>query len=406
MYVSDVALDDFRSYRHALLHFEPGVTVLTGPNGQGKTNLVEAIAFVSTLSSHRVGTDSALVRAPRPGENVPAGAVVRLKVNKEGRERILELEIINGKANRAKINRTKVRPRELSAELKTVVFAPEDLSLVRAEPAVRRRFLDDYLGQSDIRLAQLKTEHEKVLKQRGALLKQLKKSGAGLSATNSSAAAATLQVWNEQLANLAAKLIIARKEFVTQLEPEAALAHEKIAPEGRDLSLRYQAKIDELIPAQTEADHELEGLTARLLQGMAQRAQEEMIRGVNLVGAHRDDLELYLDHLPVKGYASHGETWSVALSLRLGAYGVLGGNSEDAAQRPVLILDDVFAELDEKRRAALAQMILPAQQVLITAAVPQDLPECLNAHQIRVRRDEAAGSLILDATTSEGEAHE
>ncbi|MBV7363132.1 DNA replication/repair protein RecF [Actinomycetaceae bacterium TAE3-ERU4] len=393
MYVSDVALDDFRSYRHALVKLKPGVCVFCGPNGQGKTNFVEALAFASTLSSHRVGADTALVRKPaEETEIVPAGAVVRLKVVREQRERILELEIISGKANRAKINRSQVRPRELCGELKTVTFAPEDLSLVKAEPGVRRKFLDDYLAQLNPVLGALKTEHDKVLRQRGALLKQLRNAPDDY-------AASTLSVWNEKLALLAAKLIIARLDFVSKLRPLAAFAHTKIAENGREFSCSYVRSVDRIIPPEKDEETE-EELACRLEKAMNARRSEEIARGVNLVGAHRDELDLYLDHLPVRGYASHGESWSVALSLRLGAYYVLGGDSEEISDRPVLILDDVFAELDARRRQALAELVASAQQVLITVAVAEDLPDFTQAHYYQVVRDETEGTVITQVPES------
>ncbi|OKL50560.1 DNA replication/repair protein RecF [Boudabousia marimammalium] len=386
MYVTHVALDDFRSYRHVVVELAPGVTVFTGPNGQGKTNFVEAIAYLSTLSSHRVGADTALVRAtanpPHPG-----GAVIRAKLVRGGRERILEIEIISGKANRARVNRAAVAPKELPGQVRTVTFSPEDLSLVRSEPGVRRRFLDEGLTQLNPSYGALKSEHDKIVRQRGALLKQLKYGA-------DEYAQSTLEVWNQKLAEVAAQVIIARANLVEQLRGPAQAAHEHVSEGARQLELQYVAAIDSIIPPPTDSEESREELTNRLLQAMELKRKDEISRGVNLVGAHRDDLEIGLDHLPVRGYASHGESWSVALALRLGMFAVLGGQDEDASQRPILILDDVFAELDAGRREALGRLVSGAEQVLITAAVPEDLPESLHATQLRVRRDDEEGTQI------------
>ncbi|WP_236842331.1 DNA replication/repair protein RecF [Boudabousia tangfeifanii] len=386
-----MALDDFRSYRQIVATLVPGVNVLSGPNGQGKTNFVEAISYLANLSSHRVGAESALVRANPDGTKANA-AVIRLKVCQGERERILELEIVSSKPNRARINRTAVRPRELAYELKTVIFAPEDLQLVRAEPALRRKFLDEGVAAWRPTLSQLKTDYEKVLRQRGALLKDLKSGRAD------SYAQSTLEVWNGQLATLGAQLTIARENLVAQLLAPTQKAHNKIASQGREIFLAYQRQVDKTIAPEKEIE-ETRDLAQRLQAAMAQREREEIARGVNLIGPHRDDLEIKLDHLPVRGFASHGESWSVALALKLGLYEVLGGQSEDRSERPVLILDDVFAELDSYRRAALAEIISGAEQVLITTAEASELPESLDAHHISVRRDPQAGSIFLETET-------
>lgn len=396
MYVTDVALDDFRSYRHAIVQLQPGVTVLTGANGQGKTNFVEAIAYLSTLSSHRVGADTALVRM-QPGGPPVAGAVIRAKVRRGSREKILELEIIAGKANRARINRAAVSPKELPGQVKTVTFSPEDLSLVRAEPGVRRRFLDDGIIQLRPAMGSVKSEYERVLRQRGALLKQLKKGGDAY-------AESTLEVWNRSLAQAGAQIMVARRELVDLMRQPVQEAHAHVSAGARHVTLTYVPSVDRTVspPAGEEAETASQ-IEQRLLEAMSVRSQEEIMRGVNLVGPHRDDLEIALDELPVRGYASHGESWSVALSLRLGLFSVLGGNDEDPSQRPILILDDVFAELDAGRRDALARLVSGAEQVLITAAVPEDLPASLKAQHIPVLRDREKGSLI--GTEKETDTH-
>ena len=399
MYISDLALSDFRSYDELVLALEPGPTALIGPNGQGKTNLVEAVAYLSTLSSHRAGADTALVRRAAPGEPQPGGAVVRAKVVHGERPSVLEIEIIAGKANRARLNRGAVRPRDLLGILRTVVFAPEDLALVREEPGVRRRFLDDLAVTLRPSLAGVRAEHDKILSQRASLLKSARaaRRAGGVPASMIS----SLEVWDAQLAAAAARLMAARTDVVARLRPWVAASYERVSRGRSAARLAYRSSLllhegrPEPDPGDQAASHsqdveselaDVAATAARLETAMSGLRGREIDRGANLIGAHRDDLVLHLGDLPAKGFASHGEQWSLALALRLASYEMLrhdvdayGGDGE-----PVLILDDVFASLDAGRRAALAGVVAGAQQALLTAAVDEDVPAELAGARLRV----------------------
>ncbi len=385
MRVSHVALDDFRSYRHAVVEFAPGTTVLLGSNGQGKTNLVEAVSYLSAFSSHRVSAEQALVRLPlSPDEAQPGGAVVRVRLVTAGeRETVIELEIVRGKANRAKVNRTQVRPREVLGLLKSVVFSPEDLQIVRGDPQVRRQFLDDLLIQQHPLIAQVKSDFDKVARQRAALMKsaqsQLRR---GFTPDFS-----TVEVWDDTFAQLSAQLSLARGGLVEELRGPAAHAYEEIGGSPRKLDIEFLAS-----QGNCPVGGDLATITGELKEILASSRMKEAERGVNLFGAHRDDLKLTLGGMPVKGYASHGETWSVALSLRLGAFELLSRDGDT----PILILDDVFAELDSSRRAGLTRMITEAEQVLITAAVADDVPQELHAQVHAVHWDPELGTVVGD----------
>lgn len=385
MRVSHVALDDFRSYRHAVVEFAPGTTVLLGSNGQGKTNLVEAVSYLSAFSSHRVSAEQALVRLPlSPDEPQPGGAVVRVRLVTAGeRETVIELEIVRGKANRAKVNRTHVRPREVLGLLKSVVFSPEDLQIVRGDPQVRRQFLDDLLIQQHPLIAQVKNDFDKVARQRAALMKsaqsQLRR---GFTPDFS-----TVEVWDDTFAQLSAQLSLARVGLVDELRGPAAHAYEEIGGSPRKLDIEFLAS-----QGNCPVGGDLATLVGELKEILASARMKEAERGVNLFGAHRDDLKLTLGGMPVKGYASHGETWSVALSLRLGAFELLSRDGDT----PILILDDVFAELDSSRRAGLTRMITGAEQVLITAAVADDVPQELHAQVHAVHWDPELGTVVGD----------
>ena len=385
MRVSHVALDDFRSYRHAVVEFAPGTTVLLGSNGQGKTNLVEAVSYLSAFSSHRVSAEQALVRLPlSPDEPQPGGAVVRVRLVTAGeRETVIELEIVRGKANRAKVNRTQVRPREVLGLLKSVVFSPEDLQIVRGDPQVRRQFLDDLLIQQHPLIAQVKTDFDKVARQRAALMKsaqaQLRR---GFTPDFS-----TVEVWDDTFAQLSAQLSLARVGLVEELRGPAAHAYEEIGGSPRKLDIEFLAS-----QGNCPVGGDLVTIAGELKEILASSRMKEAERGVNLFGAHRDDLKLTLGGMPVKGYASHGETWSVALSLRLGAFELLSRDGDT----PILILDDVFAELDSSRRAGLTRMSTEAEQVLITAAVADDVPQELHAQVHAVHWDPELGTVVGD----------
>jgi DNA replication and repair protein RecF len=380
MYVRHLAVADFRSWRSADVAFEPGPAVLIGSNGQGKTNLVEALGYVATLGSHRVSTDAPLIRAGAER------AVVRAAVVADGRELRVELEIVPGKSNRAKLNGAPVpRPREILGALRVVLFAPEDLAIVRGDPGERRRFLDDLVIARTPRFAGVRADYDRVLKQRAALLKS---AGAARRGGDLS----TLDVWDGHLAEHGSQLLQARLAAVQALRPHAASSYAQVAPTSAPLTLQYATSLSAAVPdlAAEDAVPDLAVLEAALLSELARARPAELERGVNLVGPHRDDLDLGLGELPVRGYASHGEGWSVALALRLGSYELLRSDSLPGGD-PVLVLDDVFAELDGERREQLALAASKAEQSIVTAAVAGDVPEQLagaryDIHDATVRR--------------------
>lgn len=379
MHVRQLAVTDFRSWEYVELDLEPGVAVLVGANGQGKTNLVEALGYLSTLSSHRVATDAPLVRLGTQR------AVVRAVVVHDGRELAVELEIALGRANRARLNRSPLaRPREVLGVLRSVLFAPEDLALVRGDPAERRRFLDELLVSRTPRLAGVRADYDRVLRQRAALLKS-----AGGARRGGAGDLRTLDVWDGHLARHGAELLRARLDLVAGLAPHVAVAYRRVAPASGPAHLGYHSSLGDALPdgVREAGRADVDLLEAAMLAELARVRPAEVERGVCLVGPHRDDLELCLSGVPAKGYASHGESWSVALALRLGSYELLRADGAE----PVLLLDDVFAELDSHRRARLAEVALAAEQVVVTAAVAADVPEELDGawfdvHEGQVRR--------------------
>ncbi len=375
MYVSHLSLHDFRSYADVDVVLEPGATAFVGRNGQGKTNLVEAIDYLSRLSSHRVATDAPLVRADTDQ------AVVRAAVVKDGRTAVLEVEINPGRANRARVNKSPLpKTRDLVGLVRTVVFSPEDLALVKGDPAERRRFLDDLLVLRTPRLAGVRADYERVLRQRNSLLKtagHARRGGGG-----QESALSTLEVWNSHLARVGAEILAERLALVEDLRPYLGNAYATVARGASqdDAAMDYKPSFE------IGDERERAALTEGLLVALAERRQDELDRGISLVGPHRDDLVLSLGpggegaRLPVRGYASHGESWSYALALRLAAYDLLRADGDD----PILILDDVFAELDAERRGQLAELGAGAEPVLVTAAVADDVPEKLAGVRFRV----------------------
>ncbi|MBX9983414.1 MAG: DNA replication/repair protein RecF [Mycobacterium gordonae] len=368
MYVRRLALRDFRSWAQVDLDLEPGRTVFVGRNGFGKTNLLEALWYSTTLGSHRVGTDAPLIRAGADR------AVISTIVVNEGRECAVDLEIAAGRANKARLNRSPVRStREVVGVLRAVLFAPEDLALVRGDPAERRRYLDDLATVRRPTIAGVRADYDKVLRQRTALLKSL----SGARFRGDQGALDTLDVWDSRLAEHGAALMAARIGLVNQLAPEVEKAYQLLAPESRAAAIGYRASSEAVV---APVGDDQQALQAALLEALAARRSAELERGVCLVGPHRDDLELRLGDQPAKGFASHGESWSFAVALRLAAYELLRTDGSD----PVLLLDDVFAELDTKRRRALATVAESAEQVLVTAAVPEDIPDGWEASRVRV----------------------
>ncbi|MCH1865690.1 DNA replication/repair protein RecF [Nocardioides sp. CFH 31398] len=388
MHVVRLVLLDFRSYAEVDVELGPGPTAFVGRNGQGKTNLVEAIDYLSRLASHRVSSDQALVRAGAER------ALVRAVVVRDGREATLEVELHPGRANRARVNRSPLpRPRDLVGLVRTVMFSPEDLALVKGDPSERRRFLDDLLVLRAPRYAGVRADYERVLKQRNALLKNLRAGGHRPGTASGDAALATLEVWDDHLARTGGELLAARMRLVDDLRPHVGAAYAAVARGAtrEDAQIAYQPSL-ELGEARDAS-----ALGSALLAEVGRRRREELDRAVSLVGPHRDELLLTLGtgpgpealRLPVRGYASHGESWSTALALRLASYDLLRDDGDD----PILILDDVFAELDAERRTQLAELVSGAEQVLVTAAVPEDVPPGL-----RGRRHDVAGGTVSTAS--------
>jgi DNA replication and repair protein RecF len=378
MHVTHLSLADFRSYVRAEVALDPGVTVFVGANGQGKTNLVEAVGYLASLGSHRVSSDAPLVRLGADR------AVIRAAVTQGERSQLVELELNPGRANRARINRSsQVRPRDVLGIVRTVLFAPEDLALVKGDPGERRRFLDELITARSPRMAGVRSDYERVLRQRNTLLKSAamarRHGGRGTDLS-------TLDVWDQHLARVGAELLAQRVDLIATLQPLTDKAYEQLAPGGGPVTLEYRSSAADaardagpgaaggsVVGLAGEGLHSRDDLCEQLLAALTEVRRQEIERGVTLVGPHRDDLVLKLGELPAKGYASHGESWSYALALRLASYDLLRAEGNE----PVLVLDDVFAELDVRRRQRLAELVAPGEQVLVTAAVDDDVPAVL-----------------------------
>ncbi len=414
VFVQHLTLRDFRSYHSVDLGLTDGVTVFVGRNGQGKTNLVEAIEFLSTLTSHRVSQTRPLIRFG--ADQAIVQARVQAGVDDE-RSLGLEIEINADKPNRARIDRTILsRPRELVGVLRTVVFSPEDLAIVKGDPADRRRFLDELVTTRWPRMAGVRSDYDKVLQQRSSVLKSMSsaprsrgidwdrpsqrpvdlrvgQSGRPPSAADATSSAEegrdlgdaelpsadelTLEVFTDQLAALGAELLSARIDTLAELTPLAASTYADIAPVNNVIQAEYKSMIS-ILDGDKMASKAI--LEERLRQAMIAQRDNELRRGVCLVGPHRDDIVLSIGELPAKGYASHGECWSLALSLKLGGFQLV----RRGGVNPVLVLDDVFAELDAQRRERLAAAVLDAEQVLVTAAVGTDVPESMKGRRYLV----------------------
>ena len=390
MYLEQLSLTDFRSYAQVDLSLEPGVTVLVGSNGIGKTNLMEAIGYLATLSSHRVSTDAPLLRFGTER------AMIRAKLVRGDQSTVLELEINAGRANRARINRSNpVRARDILGICQTVLFAPEDLALVKGDPSNRRRFLDELLVSLVPRHAATRSDYDRVLKQRNALLKS------GRAGKFTAGHEATLDVWDQHMARAGAELLHARLELVERLQPHLNNAYAQLTDGSKAAGAVYRSTLQGALDDDGEASAassgavpadgledlrplSVEELTERYVRAFAASRRRELERGISLVGPHRDELELVLGQAPAKGYASHGETWSMCLALRLASYYVMLDDARTGGSAPILILDDVFAELDVQRRRKLASIVSGAEQVLVTAAVEDDIPAELAGRRVKV----------------------
>ncbi|MDQ0077595.1 DNA replication/repair protein RecF [Arthrobacter oryzae] len=390
MYLEKLSLTDFRSYAQVDLALEPGVTVLVGYNGIGKTNLMEAIGYLANLSSHRVSSDAPLLRFGTER------ALIRAKLVRGEQSTVLELEINGNRANRGRINRSNpVRARDILGICQTVLFAPEDLALVKGDPSSRRRFLDELLVSLMPRHSATRSDYDRVLKQRNALLKS------GRAGKFTAGHEATLDVWDQHMARAAAQLLHARLELVERLRPHLTKAYAQLTDGSKVADAIYRSTLQDLLdddgagaayaaePAAVGRVEDLrvlsvDELTERYVQAFSASRRKELERGISLVGPHRDDVELILGEAPAKGYASHGETWSMCLSLRLASYYVMLDDARTGGSAPILILDDVFAELDVQRRRKLAAIVSGAEQVLVTAAVDADIPEELAGRRVKV----------------------
>jgi len=430
VHLTRLALIDFRSYAAADLSLEPGVSTLLGANGQGKTNFVEAAAYVATLGSHRVAGDAPLVRSGAER------AILRAAITSAERDSLVEIEVNPGRANRARLNRVPVpRPRQVLGVLRTVLFAPEDLALVKGDPEQRRRYLDELLVASAPRYAGVRADYERVVRQRTALLKSARtrsgsrefaRAGRPRRPRNGDSEreegggegmglAAALDAWDEHLALKGVELLAGRIELTTALRPLIAKAYAEVSGGADEVSINYRQSglgaggdagpgggagpggsagpgSGDGLGETTGLEHgaglangigsgvDRGALADGLREALARARPDELARGVCLVGPHRDELELRIGDLPTRGYASHGESWSMALALRLAGYELLRAGGDD----PVLLLDDVFAELDTGRRERLAGLVGGAEQVLVTAAVAADVPGVLAGTRFEV----------------------
>jgi DNA replication and repair protein RecF len=389
VHLTRLALTDFRSYTGVDVLLAPGVTIFSGQNGEGKTNLVEAVGYAATLASHRAAQDAPLIRKGADQ------AIIRTAISTAANDALVEIELNAGRANRVRLNRTPLsRPRDVLGVLRTVLFAPEDLALVKGDPGDRRRFLDDLLVAMAPRYAAVRADYDRVLKQRTALLKSAgPKGGPKGNRESREAVTATLDVWDAHLARTGAELLVAREHLVTALRPHVEKSYAAVAGDGRGpAAIEYKRSFESQPPDQAttgQAAKDEAGTThgervraaeQALREALLEVRASELDRGVCLAGPHRDELELSVRGLPARGYASHGESWSLALALRLASFDLLRAGRED----PVLILDDVFAELDAGRRERLAALVAEAEQVLVTAAVPEDIPEILKGAHFKV----------------------
>jgi DNA replication and repair protein RecF len=377
MHLTRLALTDFRSYRSVDVTLEPGVTIFGGPNGEGKTNLVEAVGYVATLASHRASHDAPLIRQG-------AGqAIIRASIHAEVHDDLVEIELNPGKTNRVRLNKAPLgKPREVLGILRSVLFAPEDLALVKGDPGERRRFLDDLLVAMAPRYAAVRSDYDRVVRQRTALLKSAGPKAGKTGKDAREAVMATLDVWDAHLARAGAELLVAREHLVSSLRPHVENAYTAVAGDGRgSATMGYRRSFEgDPLPDDTPFSERLRAADEALRAALAGVRDSELDRGVCLAGPHRDELELSVRDLPARGYASHGESWSMALALRLASFELLRAGRED----PVLILDDVFAELDAGRRDRLADLVAGAEQVLVTAAVPADVPPVLTGARFTV----------------------
>ena len=387
MYLSYLSLTNYRSYEQAELELKPGPNILIGANGVGKTNIAEAINYLAVQHSHRVSNDHPLVRIGQEQ------ALARGRIHRGEQAVSIEYEINPGKSNRVAINRGAPQPaRQAYGIFKAVMFAPEDIELVSGQPDIRRRFMDDLIVQMRPALGHARRDFDRVLRQRNALLKSGRKPGAWTDEHES-----TLAVWNEHLSRAAARLINGRLHALRLLAIPTSKAYAELSNGNKPAGFSYQSTVPLATGQHAEVPDEVQ-LYEAILAELESSYRAERDRGITLIGPHRDDLLITLGPAPAKGFASHGETWSLALALRLASYRVLAEDDPDPNAKPVLILDDVFAELDAARRSRLAEMTRDAEQLIITAAVSADIPAELEGTHIPVH--------MRDGISSPGEHHQ
>ncbi len=377
MLVRHLTLSHFRNHTATDLALHPGVNLLVGFNGQGKTNFVEAIAYLASLSSHRVAGYQPLIQHDQPQ------AIIRALVSHDDRDVLVEVELNRDTANRARINKSdSKRVRDVLGVVHTVVFAPEDLDIVKKDPSNRRAFIDELVVQVWPRFAGVYSDYDRVLKQRNTLLRTARQTGTRGNALS------TLDAWDDQMVRLGSEIVNARLDLIERLRPFLTKAYQDIAISNNEPTIMVRSS---LVGAQVlDEDEELPylsfteraGVETMYREKLASVRTKELERGITLIGPHRDDLVLLLGGKAAKLYASHGESWSYALALRLASMQLL--REETRTGDPILILDDVFAELDAGRRARLAELVADNEQVLITAAVAEDVPDSLNAKMFSV----------------------
>ena len=381
MYLSHLSLTNYRSYEQAEFELKPGANILIGANGVGKTNVAEAINYLAVQHSHRVSNDHPLVRIGQ------TQALARGRIHRGEQAVSIEYEINPGKSNRVAINRGAPQAaRQAYGIFKAVLFAPEDIELISGQPDIRRRFMDDLIVQMRPALGDARRDYDRVLRQRNALLKSGRKPGSWTDEHES-----TLTVWNEHLARAAARLINGRLHALRLLAAPTSEVYAELSNGNKPAGFAYQSTVSMATGQHAEVPDEATLYTA-IVEALEEAYRSERDRGVTLVGPHRDDLVVTLGPAPAKGFASHGETWSLALALRLASYRVLAKDDPNPDARPVLILDDVFAELDAARRARLVEMTRDAEQLIITAAVSADIPPQLTGTHIPIRMRDGISS--------------
>jgi DNA replication and repair protein RecF len=379
MFAKRVKLTNFRNYETADIEFSSGVNLIYGANGQGKTNLVEALNFFAGLDSHRVAGHSPLIKQGK------STAIISLELSHEARDLLLEYEINTESSNRARLNKSEVtKPKDILGYLNSVIFAPEDLDIVKRDPSNRRAFLDQLIVQFNPRMHGVYADYDRVLKQRNTLLKSARATG------TKGDSLSTLDAWDQALVKNGTEIIAARVAFTEKISPSLVANYQNIAKSNNEPSIFIRSSVvessntdqDDLETQDSLETTNKEEISDLFQQKLSLVRPKELERGITLVGPHRDDLQLNLGSLPAKGYASHGESWSYALSLKLASLEIL--KSESKLGDPILILDDVFAELDKERREKLSDLVQQNEQVLITAAVIEDVPGNLLANRFQV----------------------